>query len=243
MKIDGQPTNENLNQLVRELTKAAASIPTTSGGVAHGHIGMIIPDAARQVAEHMTELLKFETYGTVKIALRNAIVKCIDEECIKELRSETMGYMHCSPCEINYLYCMGGDLDHMDISELNQELLILKPWDHVEAPATMFARGDKYEHQLVKAGIAAQPAMKLAVAFAAFQASGKCDAAIHNWEAKPVADKTFTNFHPFIQHKFTKCIKHDKTMAKSVRKGIANQACKNKDSPLEAGQAAWALAK
>ena len=43
-KIDGQPTDENLNQLVRELTEAAASIPTTNGGGAHGHIGMIIPD-------------------------------------------------------------------------------------------------------------------------------------------------------------------------------------------------------
>ncbi len=44
-KIDGQPTNENVNQLVRELTEAAASIPTTNGGGDHGHIGMITLDA------------------------------------------------------------------------------------------------------------------------------------------------------------------------------------------------------
>ena len=66
----------------------------------------------------------------------------------------------------------------------------------------MFARGDKYERQLVKAGIAAQPAMRLAIALDAFQA------------AKPVADKTFANFRPFIQREFTKRVKHDKTSAK-----------------------------
>ncbi len=81
-------------------------------------------------------------------------VKCVDEEWIKELRIETMGYMHHSPHEmLDYLYHMGRDLDHMDIAELNQELL--KLWDHVEAPATMFARGNKYGQHLVKAGIPA----------------------------------------------------------------------------------------
>eukprot|EP00804_Cyclotella_cryptica_P022255 CCRYP_017925-RA/>CCRYP_017925-RA protein AED:0.39 eAED:0.39 QI:0/-1/0/1/-1/1/1/0/386 len=273
-KIDGQPTDENLNQLVRELTEAAASIPTTNGGGAHGHIGMIIPDTEyvlfstggaqfleptnpgpyptavdpdaaireRQVAEHKAELQEFEMYCAVKIALRNELVKCIDEEWIKELKSETMGYNHRSPREmLDYLYHMGGDLDHMDIAELNQELL--KPWDHVEAPATMFARGDKYERQLIKAGIAAQPAMRLAVALAAFQASGEYDAAIRDWETKPVADKTFKHFRPFIQREFTKRVKHDKTSAKSVGKGIANQAREEDDTPSEADQAAWALAE
>ncbi|KAL7475762.1 hypothetical protein ACHAW6_001664, partial [Cyclotella cf. meneghiniana] len=190
-----------------------------------------------QVAEHKAELQEFKTYMAVKMALRNEIVKCIDEEWIKELKNETMGYMYCSPCEmLDHLYHTGGDLNHMNITELNQELL--KLWDHVEAPVTMFAQRDKYEHQLVKADIAAQPAMRLAIAMAAFQASGNYDAALCYWEAKPVADKTFANFRPFIQREFTKHIKHDKTTAKSVGKGIANQVCKDDDSPSEADQAA-----
>ena len=65
---------------------------------------------------------EFETYCTVKIALRNEIVKCIDEDWIEELKSETMGYNHRSPRKmLDYLYQMGGDLDHMDIAELNQD--------------------------------------------------------------------------------------------------------------------------
>jgi hypothetical protein len=44
-KIDGQPTDEDLNLLTEECINAASSIPTTNGGGRHGHIGMIIPEA------------------------------------------------------------------------------------------------------------------------------------------------------------------------------------------------------
>jgi len=43
-KIKGQPTNE-LNLLVRELTNAAAGIPTTLGGGNQGHVGMVVNKA------------------------------------------------------------------------------------------------------------------------------------------------------------------------------------------------------
>ena len=103
----------------------------------------------------------------------------------------------------------------------------------------MFAREDKYEQQLVKTGITAQPVMRLAFVLAIFQASGKYDAAIQDWEAKPVADKTFTNVCMFIQRKFTVCIKHNKTTAKLGGKGIANHF----KEPSKADQAAWVLAE
>ncbi len=44
-KIDGQPMDEDLNQLTHELTRALATIPTTNGGGQHGMIGIIIADA------------------------------------------------------------------------------------------------------------------------------------------------------------------------------------------------------
>ena len=34
-KLDGQPTNEDMNQLTRELKAMLASIPTTNGGGDH----------------------------------------------------------------------------------------------------------------------------------------------------------------------------------------------------------------
>jgi hypothetical protein len=45
MKIDGQPMDEDLNLLVKELTNAAGSIATDNGGGEHGHVGMVIDEA------------------------------------------------------------------------------------------------------------------------------------------------------------------------------------------------------
>jgi hypothetical protein len=44
-KIDGQPTDEDLNLLIKELTNAAGSVATRNGGGEHGHVGMVIDDA------------------------------------------------------------------------------------------------------------------------------------------------------------------------------------------------------
>ncbi len=44
-KIDGQPTDEDLNLLMKELTNAAGSVATQNGGGEHGHIGMVIDEA------------------------------------------------------------------------------------------------------------------------------------------------------------------------------------------------------
>lgn len=254
-KIDGQPTDEDLNQLTKECINAAASISTTNGGGQHGHVGMIIdeaeyilfshnaarfvtptnpgpypatvdPDAAireRQVAEHKAEKAEFETYLGVENFLRKAIIKVVDPEWIAELESESMGFNHRSPKEIlAYLRAHGGDLDHLDVTELIQQLQ--KDWDHVEAPATLFARGDKIERQLVKAGQAANPPLRLAFALATFEASGEFEPSIREWKAKPVADRTFTNFRIFMQKAFTDRNKHNKSTAQSTGRGIVNSA-------------------
>ena len=47
-KIDGQPTDKDLNLLTKELSTVAASIPTTNGGGQHGHMGLIL-DAAEYI--------------------------------------------------------------------------------------------------------------------------------------------------------------------------------------------------
>ncbi len=44
-KIDGQPTDEDMNQLTRELGAMLATVPTTNGGGDHGHIGMILDNS------------------------------------------------------------------------------------------------------------------------------------------------------------------------------------------------------
>jgi hypothetical protein len=62
-----------------------------------------------------------------------------------------MGFNHLAPKDImKHLRNVGGTLDHMDVTELTTNLY--KEWDGIETPAAHFARGDKYERQLLKAG-------------------------------------------------------------------------------------------
>ncbi len=175
----------------------------------------------RQIAEHKAECIEYETYLGVENYLRRMIVKSIDHEWLAEVESETMGFNHLSPKDLlTHLRNVGGSLDHMDVTELFTN--IQKPWDGIEAPAAHFARGDKFERQLLKVGQSKNPALRLAFALATFQASGEFEPALRDWEAKRKADQTFVNFRVFIQKEFGKQHKQNKTTAKSVGYGIAN---------------------
>ena len=44
-KIDGQPMDDDLNLLIKELTNATGSVATRSEGGEHGHVGMVIDEA------------------------------------------------------------------------------------------------------------------------------------------------------------------------------------------------------
>ncbi len=44
-KIDGQPKDEDLNLLTKELTNATGSVATQNGGGEHGHVGMVVDNA------------------------------------------------------------------------------------------------------------------------------------------------------------------------------------------------------
>jgi hypothetical protein len=61
-------------------------------------------------------------------------------------------------------------------------------------PAAFFARGDKYERQLEKAGQAKNPELRLAFALATFEESGEFGPALRKWESKKKSEKTFAKF-------------------------------------------------
>jgi hypothetical protein len=47
---------------------------------------------------------------------------------------------------------------------------------------------------------------------------------MQEWHAKMLANKTFPNFRVYIQNEYTKQVKHNRSTAGSVGKGIANKA-------------------
>jgi allophanate hydrolase subunit 2 len=61
-KIEGQPTEEDLTQLILELSSALGSVATTLGGGEHGHVGLIIDE---------TEYVTFSRNGDKFIAPTN----------------------------------------------------------------------------------------------------------------------------------------------------------------------------
>lgn len=113
-------------------------------------------------------------------------------------------------------------MDDMEITDLNTNMLA--PWDGVEAPVTMFARGDRYEQQLDRFGIPKQPEIRLSYRVATFQTSGQFDPAMCEWNARPLIERTFSKFRTFIQSEYTKQVKQNRSTAGSVGKGIANKA-------------------
>ena len=222
-KIDGQPTDEDLHQLECKLSEMAASIPTTNGGAMHGQLKMIIPNTEYtlflnggtqfitpmnpgpypttvdpnpaicecQVVEHKAEQKESKTYVRVENMLCKKIVKAVNPEWLKALQSATSGITHCTP------------IDYMDVTDLMMELT--KPLEITENPATKFARDDKIEHQLAKAGIAVQPSLHLALAMSVFKATGEYSVQICEFKTKPMAICTFNNFRPFIVNEYSKC--------------------------------------
>ena len=175
----------------------------------------------RQIAEHKAEIREYEMQLGVTSWARKAIVGAVDEEWISEVRNPHVGFNHLMPIDLlTHLEAVGGELDFMDVTELQAELL--KPWDQVEAPTTLFERQDKIEKQLVKAGIPAQHELRLATSLCWFQQSGEFNSALELWEAKPTANKTLSAFRVYIQKEFAKRTKRDKQTANSAGRGIAN---------------------
>ncbi|KAL7476072.1 LOW QUALITY PROTEIN: hypothetical protein ACHAW6_001955 [Cyclotella cf. meneghiniana] len=106
----------------------------------------------------------------------------------------------------------------MDVTQLITELQ--KPWDMVEMPATLFARGNKYECQLIKVGQATNPSLHLAFAIAMIKASANTMQQYKS--ARDPALKTLPWFQGFIQKKIALRHKMNKSFAGSVGHGIAN---------------------
>ena len=114
-----------------------------------------------------------------------------------------------TPLELlEQLRSTGGDLDDLKITELNTKML--EPWDGVEAPVTMFAQADKYEHQLEQHAIPNQPELRLLYAVSTYQISRQFDAAMQEWHARLATKKCFPKYCVYIQNKYTKEVKRNR---------------------------------
>ena len=123
---------------------------------------------------------------------------------------------------LDHLCTAGTEPNDNNITDLITKLNT--PWEVSENPATKFACDDKIEKQSAKKGINAQPLVCLTLAKSAFKATSKYEVALINFERQPSANQTFAQFCTFIITEFSKHNKSNRTTAKAVGFGIANNA-------------------
>jgi hypothetical protein len=244
------------------LTAALVTISTINRGGTLGHIGIVVPESRyvalltgprlvrpvhpgaypatasddtktreKEVAKHKAKIEEFDTYMAYKAWARMAIVSAMDKEWISERHNEDICYQGIQPLELlKLLQNAGGDLDDTEIMDLNTKML--ESWDRVEATVTMFARADKYEHQLERHSIPKQLELHLLYAVSTYQISGQFDAAMREWHAKMPANKTFPNFRVYIQNEYTKQVKCNRLTARSAKRASQTRQwkCQSKNS-------------
>ena len=203
----------------------------------------IDPDATirgRKIAEHKFEVKEFETYLCVENALGQKIRKAVNDEWLEGIRHQSMGFVCLTPKQmLDHLKQGGALLDYMNVSELTTKLT--EPWDGNENPATRFARDDRYECHLIKAGLPNQQVLHLNIAQASFKVTGLYDGPLCKFDARAKVDRTFVNFRPFIINEYAKKAKSQDT-AKSAGFGIANGAQVKSEQQLMDAAARTALA-
>ena len=171
---------------------------------------------AREEAEHKELIAQYEIHKGVEQALKDIIIQAVDEDYLLEIEDETLGFLNETPRNmIIHLRNRGGALDFADtktlLTERDQE------WDASEIPTIYFNRVEKAMQQLTRAGITSDLKERTDMALYYLKSTGEYDAAVREWEAKPVATRTWANIKIFMSAEYAKENKQNKQTAKQMK--------------------------
>ncbi len=149
-------------------------------------------------------------------ALKDIIIEAVNEDYLLEIEDETLVFLNETPRSmIGHLRNRGGALDFADtktlLNERDQE------WDASEVPTIYFNRVEKAMQQLTRARITSDLKERTDMALYYFKNTGEYDAAVREWEAKPVATKTWTNIKLFMSTEYAKESKKNKQSANQLK--------------------------
>jgi hypothetical protein len=140
----------------------------------------------------------------------------VDHDYLLEIKYDTLGFLNQMPRSIiNHLRSRGGALDFVDTKTLLAEKDA--EWDVSEVPQIYFNRVEKAIKGLTRTGIVSDLRERRDMALYYLKASGEFDAAIHEWEQKPSASKTWTNIKSFIATEYARENKQSKLTAKQYK--------------------------
>ena len=244
-KVYGQPTNRDIDRLEDELTAIASNFHSDLGGGLHGHAGLIKSDAdyaliapgtpfvfpanpgiypagamtaaqrPQREAEHKALIAQFQTCMGASKGLKDLILKSVDEDYLLELRAVGIAYLNVTPLQmLTHLRNRWGTMDYVDITTLLAECDTL--WDAAEVPEKFFNRLDEARRQLARANIQVDERAIVAKALKSFKDAGEYDAAIREWESRPIANQTYANLRIVMNTEFTKLNRQDSTTARAT---------------------------
>ncbi len=158
---------------------------------------------AKAEAEHKESLAEYEIFKGVEQALKDIILEAVEHDYLLKIEDDTLSFSNQMPKQIiDHLKIRGGALDFADTKTLITERDM--EWDVSENPQIYFNRVEKAVKALTRANINTSMNQLQDMALYHFKASGEFDVAVHEWENKASADKTWSNIKTFISAEYAR---------------------------------------
>ena len=171
---------------------------------------------ARAEAEHKELINQFETFKGVRLGTNDLILEAVDNEYLSEIEHDTLVFFYQMPRQmIKHLLTRGGALNFADTKDLLAEQD--GEWNVTENPQIYFNRVKKAITGLRRNRITSDLNERRDIALFQLKATGEFHPAVHEWEAKPAADKTWANIKTFILAEHAKENKQNKLSAKHFK--------------------------
>ncbi len=177
---------------------------------------------ARAETEHKEFVWEYKTLQGVVQATKDIILEAVNQEYLLEIKDKTLGFLNQTPNNmLTHLWNCGGALDFADTKTLLAERD--GKWDASKVPQIYFNWVKKAIQGLTQAGITSDLNERCDMALYFLKASGEFNAAVREWEQRPVGQKTWQNIKTFISVEYAKESKQNKLTAKNFKANMIKE--------------------
>lgn len=176
-------------------------VPVHPGAMPALVIGMTQMQASIVKTVYEAELLTFNLYHDTDNLLRSQLIQAVSDEFIYDLHDDFNGYSNVTTLQLlTHLWTNYGVISRKEI-EKNLERMN-EPW-HPTTSIELFFKQYQVASTFADNGLAPIGDSNLVMyAFRNLAKTGVFDSACREWELKPVADQTFTNFRTHFKQAY-----------------------------------------
>ena len=223
-KIHGPPTYETLIQLHNEIKANAASVPSTQGGGAHGHLGLVVPAAQYallsnipyvrprqpppfilpqgtnpQVAQmlrdsHLDNVRIFREYLGVESTLKQQLVAAIDAPWLQSMRNPISNSITMPLLEVIQYLFQVYGKITTDLLHEKEVALTTMTYDPITPIDTLFTAVQELTDMAAMAGIPYSIPQTINMAYRVINNTRRFASAITKWNRKPPMETNWVNF-------------------------------------------------